>query len=526
MLPKISEEDLIFFQVLRHPIMCSEVFFHDLDNLGSFDSEKFGEVRKYQYPFLAYDSLFFENSELSKKENFAIKKGFAESYVMGGRLTGKSIISIILDCLIATFNKTYNWGVVSSLDFDHIKNVMEKIIIGFENHPVLKLLNTHKHTQRNPYKIVANNGCLLESVNDNLVGKNPGQHWYSKHVDKNWVEEASFMTKQVTNKRLMAQSELGCIDRCSGMTTFPKISPMGEIFYNLKNESKIVNLPSYVNPSWDEIKDDAAILEFGGKNSVGYQVQIMGKVVENGDAVYDIDRIRETYKKEVPIKAFEINKNNFYNYKERLIIERPNNAESSIVALDKGEGAAPSEIIVLFKINNIYRYEYNITTFKLAPDEDEAVIDYIINAVRANVIGIDATSGGGKALYCNLSKKYKENCVAVCFNEKIDVDFAKDEKGNMIVDKAGNIQYESQTITEWSVHCLKQLFYNKKIQCLMDYKLDQQFDGVVVMKSDTRTIYGYKTENHLFQAFQVFAICHWKTEFLNLHPSQRRKPGF
>ena len=524
MIEKISESDLILFECLRNPTSCTEILFSDFDDLGNFSEKEYSRVRVYQYPFQNYGSLFCEDSSLTKKQNFDIKKGFSDSYILGGRLTGKSLIGLIVDVCLSFFNKTFNWGVVSSYDALHVRGVMEKILSALENHKILKLLKP-KPLRSPCYKVTTENGCLLESVNDNLMGKNPGAQWFQKHVDINWVEEASFLTKQVTNKKLMAQSELGVIDRFSGMTTFPKVSPMGEIFYNLKNSNKIINLPSYANPTWNEEKDEAAILEFGGKNSVGYEVQILGKVVEAGDSVYDIERIRETYKKDVPIKAFEINKNNFYRYKEIIIVDRPSNADSVYICLDKGEGAAPTEIIVLFKINGIYKYEYNITNFKLSPDEDNEVVDFIVQTIKANVIGIDVTSGGGKAMFSHLAKKYPENVVGVSFNEKIDIDFAKDDKGNNIYDKSGKPQYQDAYVTDWSVQRLKHLFYNKKIQCLMDYKLDQQFDGIIVMKSGQRTIYGSKVANHLYQAWQVFAICLWNYEFKEMKPIQNRKPS-
>jgi hypothetical protein len=45
------------------------------------------------------------------------------------------------------------------------------------------------------------------------------------------------------------------------------------------------------------------------------------------------------------------------------------------------------------------------------------------------------------------------------------------------------------------------------------------------MKSGQRTVYGSKCANHLHQAFQVFAIVDWQTEFKNINPTQRQKLG-
>lgn len=530
MLEKITEQELAIFETLAHPKSCAEIMFHDFDNLGSFSEKKFGEVRNYQIPFLSFDTLYYENPKLTKKQNFEIKKGLAEGFALGGRLTGKSLIHLIIDSLIALFHKTFILGTISSSDLNRIRAVMEKILACLKHHPVFNLIKTD--AVRSPaYSIRAENGCLLESVNNNLSGKNPGGNWYGKHCDKNWEEESSFLTDAVTHKKKMSEAELGCIYRLSGMTTFSKVSPMGRIFYDLKNKRKIINLPSYVSPYYDKKREEDNIQEFGGKNSHGYQVQILGKVMESGDSVFDMDRIRETYRYDkkgnpVLIKSFEVNKDNYLRFRENIIIEKPINAEQTIVALDKGEGAAPTEIIILFKVNKKFKYEYNITLFKLKPDEDEEVINHIVEKIKPNIIGIDYTSGTGKILYINLIKKYPENVIGVSFNEKIEVDFEKDEKGQVKHDKSGKTLFKTESVVDWSIQCLKDIFYNQKVECLVDYKLDQQFSGVISATSKQgKVLYGYKGANHQFQAWQVFGIVNFLTEFKNVKEIPSKKPG-
>lgn len=356
---------------------------------------------------------------------------------------------------------------------------------------------------------------------------------FKKHVSlKGFLEQQKVYDLETGNHNFIANGFIvhNCVNHYTGMTTFTKMSPMGKVFYNLKNQDKIVNLPSYVNPTWNAEKEEAAILEFGGKSSAGFKVQILGEVIESGESVLDIERIRETYIKDkdgsaIPIKAFEINRNNFFRFKELIVIDRPRNAESLTVAMDIGEGGAPTEIIVLPKINDVYKYEYNITTFKISPEENEEVVRFIIETVKANVVGIDTTSGGGKALFSSLAKQYAENLVSVSFNEKINIDFDKDESGNLIYSN-GKLTYKQEYIIDWSVQRLKNIFYNKKIECLLDYKLDQQLEGLVVMQSGQRTLYMIKGANHLFQAFQVFSICDWNTEFKNIKPIQKFRKSF
>jgi hypothetical protein len=345
------------------------------------------------------------------------------------------------------------------------------------------------------------------------------------------MEEASYLTKEVSGKMLMAQAETGCVNRYSGMVTFTKTSPMGEIFFDLKNRKKIINLPSYVNPTWNSKKEADAIKEFGGKDSIGYQVQIDGKVVEGAESVFDIQRIRQTYildKKGNPItiKAFEINKDSFHRYKEIVIVEKPTNADSVGIYFDVGEGGAPSEYIIVSQTNKIYKYIYRITTFQLSPDEEEQFVRYLIEALKPNLIGIDNTSGVGKALVSHLRKDFPDNIIPVSFNENIDIEYDKDAQGNFIKDKSGNYLFKQANVVDWSMQCLKDIFYSKKIQMYEDIKFDTQINNVIVgTTKQGKKLYGYKTVNHLFQAFQVFGIVNWLTEFKNIKPIIKRKPG-
>jgi len=530
MIAKIKENDLKIFQVLSHPIGCAETMFHDFESLGIFDKNKFGHIRVYQYPMLSYDNLFLNDPKLSKEKNIEIKNNLAESYNLGGRLTGKSIVSITIDVLVCTFNQVYKWAVISSYDKLHVMEIFEKLINSFENHKIMKILNYHP--LRSPtYKLNFASGLLLESVNQNITGKNPGGQYFGKHYDRQYMEESSYLNKDVSGKMLMAQSENGCINRFSGMTTFTKTSPVGEIFFDLKNKKKIINLPSYINPTWNDKKEADAIKEFGGKDSPGYQVQIDGKVIEGAESVFDIQRIRQTYildKKGmgIPIKSFEVNKDSFFRYKEIVIVEKPINAEFLGIYFDVGEGGAPSEYIIISKTNQIYRYIYRITTFQLSPDEEQQFGDYLIEILQPNIIGLDHSSGVGKALYSHFIKKYPENIIPVDFNANIEIDFERDAKGKELRDNEGHPIMKKANMIDWSIQCLKNLFYNKKIQMYEDIKFDTQVNNVITVKSKQgKMLYSCKTANHLFQAFQVFAICDFLTELKNIKPIQKKKPG-
>lgn len=530
MLAKVKEDELILFELMRNPINASEILFSDFDTLGIWDKEKTGKIRLYQYPMLSWATLYLEDSKISAEKNEELKQNLLESYNLGGRLTGKSRVFIIIDCLLNTFNQIYKWAVISSYDKLHIQEIFEKIINAFENHKILKFLKCH--SLRSPtYKLTFDNGLLLESVNQNVTGKNPGGQFFGKHFDLHYMEEASYLNRDISNKMFMAQSEKGCSNRYSGMTNFPKTSPMGEIFFDLKNKSKIINLPSYVNPTWNNKKEADAIKEFGGKDSPAFLIQIEGKIIEGVESVFDIERIRNTYilNKQgngIPIKAFEINKDSFFRYKEIVILDRPTNAESLGIYTDLGEGGAPSEYIIISKTNGIYKYIYRITNFQLSPEEEKDFIEYLIERLQPNYIGLDHTGGVGKSLYSYLVAKYPKNLIPVDFNANIDIDFERDENGNGKTDKNGNPIFKKANMVDWSMQCLKEIFYNKKIKCCEDIKLDTQINNVIVGKSKQgKVMYGYKGENHLFQAFMVFAICYFLKEKEITKPTETQKPS-
>jgi hypothetical protein len=175
----------------------------------------------------------------------------------------------------------------------------------------------------------------------------------------------------------------------------------------------------------------------------------------------------------------------------------------------------------------VYKYIYRITTFKLSPDEEETFIRYLIETLEPNIIGLDHTSGVGKALFSHLAKDFGENLIAVDFNSNIEIDFERDLQTKQVKrDKSGNPIMKVANVVDWSIQCLKDIFYNKKIVCYEDIKLDTQINNIVVARTKQgKVLYSCKGANHLFQAFQVFAISHFLTESKVIKSISKRKPG-
>jgi len=518
MLQILDENILEFMECFYDPIAFSEATFTDFDTLSALEEGSLGEVRVGQFPLLSYETTLLPDDSKDDKENFHLMMGAGNSYTLGGRNFGKTISNKLDMIYSLTHLDGFPMG-ITSYDALHIRGVLEPVIDCLDNHPILT--SYKKSIKRSPtYYISTKNNAVIEGINMNLSSKSAGDQFFQKHLKKIFVEEASFENDEVYRKRIDSRHELGCIEKSSGMCNFTKYSPCGRIFYDRTKRPWVINLPQYINPNWDNKEKEKAIKKHGGENSVGYRIFVKGEVVEEGVSVFDMERIRPFYKEGRKLKKLEINKKSFIDYEMILrVLERPDNSEAIYICADIGE-SAPTEIIILSKVDGIYKFSTNITLYGLTDKEQYKIFKYLGQKLNANVIGLDTTDGTGRAIYRSLEEVFpRESLVWVQFNRKIAVGFDKNEHGVPIF-KDGKPQYIEEYIPDWSIKHLKTILYDGKIEIPEDsYKFDSQINSVISMQSGLRVVYNCTAdEDHLFQAFQVFSIADWNTAFLNIRP--------
>lgn len=671
MLEKISKEEMQLIEMFEDPLCAAECLFSDIENLSHEPEMQLGHIRFAQIPMLSFEYLIDEDPNLSKKENFKLKEGAGNIDCFGGRLFGKTHIVETVDILLSILHLPNMEVGFTSTDHIHIKGILEeKVIPVLEKHPFFKLFNPKFNRSPN-YRISCNNGYVLIGINMNLQAKQPGSQFFQRHLKRLYLEEASFETEEVFNKRIDAVSEDGCVIRSAGMTNFTKYSPAGRRFYDLKNKPWVCNLPQYCvgedslilmhdysqkkikdikigdriitvtekapykiveaevlnvfdngvketvkinnsldvtlnhkilqrsandnharwlqikkikdtsfiykfptikniketktlktitqeqivldkklqlrkvfdlqttagtyvangivvhncNPKWDKTQKEKAIKKHGGENSVSYRIFVKGEVVEEGISVFDMERVRAHYLEDKIVKKFEITKENYHNFRSILIVEKPETVKEAYIMSDIGESAA-TEIIIIFKIGEEYKYLYNITCYNLTDKQQTALFDFLIQATSATCVGIDTTDGTGRAIFRNLNEKYpSDNLVWCSFNEKISVGYEKNESGQMILDDKGNLILKEEYVSEWSISHLKNLLYDGILKLPVDYKLDKQLNSVISSPASAgRMIYEVVgDEDHLFSAFRVFAIAEWTREFSKLKPMASNK---
>lgn len=464
--------------------------------------------------------------DFSQLPTVAVSVPKNNTYISNNIISHNTLCVEKIDLCLAVFLLGAERIGFTSMDAMHIRGVLEDVIRGFEQHPILKQLDAK--VNRSPtYRITFKKGTVIEGINMNLAGKKPGEQFFQKHLTRLYIEEASFEDDTVYKKRIDSVSENGCIVRAAGMTNFTKHSPVGRIFYDLKNQPRIVNLPQKVSPKWGKKENLKALKEHGGEQSISYRVFVNGEVVEEGVSVIDMERVRRHYKENKEIQHLEVTKDNFHNFEEILIVHKYKNASSVYITADIGE-SAPTEIAVLFEVPtqelSKYHYAYNITLYNLTDKQQFKVFKYLAEQLNANFVGIDTTDGTGRAIYRSLEEVIpKNNLVWVHFAEKLPVGFEKDKNGEVVFKNGIPVQRE-EYVSEWSIKHLKNLLYDGRIPLPIDYRLDVQLNSLISMQSGARTIYTcVSEEDHLLQAFQVFSIAQWKNEFNQNRPCSRKK---
>lgn len=516
MIKKPTEDEWLIYEILSYPIGFSEVMFSDVDNLSFFNDEM-SDIRLYQHVFFSYESMHAEDEEATDRENFQRRKNAGDGYIYAGRGIGKTICVSKLDLVIyAWWFKSETCG-FSSYDAAHVERVLEGVAACFEGHVIIKELVPR--IKRSPFYFKTVYGVEIFGINTNKYGRSPGGQFVGHHFHRVYIEEASEESEKIAEHRAGSYSDFSAVIRCCGMTNFTKHTPAGKIFYDSEFNRFRTVYPAFVSEIWTKEKEAQAVKEYGGKEELGYKIYVEAEIVEDGISTFDIARIREGYLQKKQVTYYEVSKDNYRNFYDFLYLEVPNNVTSRVVTADIGEGI--TEIAIIYKVNEEYHLCNNIRLINLIEEEQFEVFKFIINSILASHCYNDATGGTGKILTRKLAKEFLGRCIVggVSFNEKIRVDFQRNEKGEIIFDTNGQPVYKDEYMPEWSVIRLKHLLYGKILRLPYYERLEKQLNSVVVLRTGLRTVYTLTTsEDHLYQAIQCFAIAQWIHEFENIQP--------
>lgn len=360
----------------------------------------------------------------------------------------------------------------------------------------------------------------------------------------------SYATKKGAEKRIDSESSLGCIDRFSGIPDLRPGSPLGDILRDKKKKSFVCRLPQYFRGDWNVNTRESKIYKYKGKFSTSYKLNVEGEILEGAFSKWDMQRIRQNcLKTDKHIKFFEINKQLFEDIeefsdtveKQKIIDERLSNnlliikqpSSKRIIASDIGTTGSPSEVAIFFGDDKgNFKYEYQISLFKLTTKEQAYVFDWLYRVLDGAFMILDHSNEDGRSISERLIKEYKIPSENVCdfkMQSNIKVGFKLDENGKVVQDERGKPIELEVYCKKWAVQQLENIFYESRIEIPMDEKfLDQFSNHFEKPGASGRPTWGSSTDEHLVDTFLLFALCVWDKCWRNTEnlPKTKRIIGY
>ena len=515
----LTETEIQFCELYNHPTSLTENLWPKNENAPQTWSDECDciTLRNYQIMMQDFSYLVEEDEELSAKQNMRKRIGAGKIFNIGSRNTGKSFL-LKINVLLSIIHKIKEMC-VASFDAKHLKNVANPIASYVEAHPFMKIFHLQdtraKVIKRDPLTVTTQHGALVKSANELVEGNDPGVQFHSLHYEKLEYEEFSYASDEGTKKRIDSGSSLGHIERLSGIPDLRIGSPLTKILSRQENKRYIWRLPQYVRQDFDEKTEEEMIEKYSGRSSFAYKLNVEAEIVEGAFGFWDMERLKnKCLKKDRHIKYFEINKDNFNNFENNLIVERMAGAEQAYICSDIGFGGTPSEIIIIFKVGNKYKYVYNISLFKLIQKEQADVFEWLYKKLGGAFVAVDATCGDG-AIIDELFERGipQDNLLKVKLNKNIEVDFIRDENGIVERDKNGDPMMRQENTKDWAMSQLEKLIYNGDLEVPVDQKFLKEFNGFIVKQTGMKKTYGSTTTDDLHQSFEIWAICRFFNEF-------------
>lgn len=536
MYEKLTEQEIEFMEFYHDPVvMLENIMPVNINAPSQWDENtECVTIRPYQFAMLGYDYLYEEDSKKSAKQNMQIRKGAGNVFNISARNIGKTFLGLVGDDLLALLHYNGIESCIGSFDEKHLKEVSEKICNFVEGHKLFKMLNLKggkKTVGRSPHRVHTRHGHLQIGVNEKVSGKNVGTDFHGKHYQRFSYDEASYMSEEGTEKRIDSGSSLGYVERLFGIPDLRVGSPLGAILSNPKNKPYICRLPQYVRDDWDEAQQQKMADQYGGRSSMSYKLNVGGELIEGAFGKWDMERLKKKcYNALKKIKFFEVDKELFRGLdkleglarkeefdrriSKKIIIDRLP-CTQIILSSDIGTSGSPSEVAIFFgDADGNFRYEYQISLFKLIPKEQAQVFKWMYDRLGSCFVSLDCTNMDGATIRQMLVDDHKipvEHLTEYKMNENIEVGFETDEKtGKVKRSRGGQPIMIVKNTKEWAIKCLEDIFYGGNVEIPHDEKFLREFAGFFERYTGNRPSWGSTTTDHLLDSFLLFALCAWE----------------
>lgn len=495
LLEKTTQEDLVLYELLRNPVLCTE-FIYDLDY--STQEEPF------EYTYYQKDFICDFNSYVS---------------LSCGRSVGKTwaLVGIIIWILINNMYP-YEYIVYGVPGKAHLEPVWSGLTRRFRGNTFLKhFLDNRSGINNSEYILKLNNNSqlLCRLAGQTGTGVNfIGLHTPFEIIDEDgyfpwsaWVELQPNLNTFTTGFRIIA----------SGVPTGIRER---NVNYHVDQENSSYTkhkISALQNPRFNDDDKQKAIELYGGTDSDDYIHLVLG---QHGKPIFALFDRNQMQIGNYPVFKMKLDGtqlfDNLADYVNKLAIfpALPDKDSKCLFGVDLGF-TEPTAISILYLDRmGIFRFHGRITLSKVNYFIQEKIIDYLDTKFRPFVIGIDEGSSG-KAVIPRLQehdefihKDFKKRIIPINFSSQIVLGL--DSNGDEIKSKT----------KPFSVSVLQDYTNNHKIvYSSTDLEMVTELERMTYSKTPTGDIVyktltergGKKGEDHFTSALLCGVLAHYLT---------------
>lgn len=194
---------------------------------------------------------------------------------LDGRDSGKSI-SLTTDALHFAFTTRGGQGLVAAPHQGHLDTLIEEIEFQLDANP--DLMGSIAITKYSKPKIYRKPYFRLEFTNGSVLYFRPagayGDAFRSLHVERVWVDEGAWLSEKAwkaLRQCLKAGGKLRIYSTPNGLrdTTYYRLTSSSQF--------KVFRWPSWLNPNWDEAREQELLEFYGGRDTAGWQHEVAGE---------------------------------------------------------------------------------------------------------------------------------------------------------------------------------------------------------------------------------------------------------
>jgi hypothetical protein len=426
-----TQEDLIFYEILRHPALCWEF----LQNVDRPEHEEEFELTDYELEFCC---------DFHMEVSFCCGRTVGKTESISGITTWAMINNVFPDdyILYTVPNKV------------HLEPVWARITREFRTNSVLKhFIYPKKGINSSTFTITLLNGAILICRIAGTAGD--GRNVIGLHTPFEMVDEAGYYpwpTWIELNPTLNTWTP-GVRRIVSGVPTGFREN---NILYHVDMQNSDYTkhrIPQHRNPRHSEDDEQRNIELYGGTDSDDYIHLVLGRHGKPTFAVFDRSLMSiQTY----PVYNIKLNgielREDISKYIEYLSALPGLGNKKSIIGVDLGY-TDPTAILVLYLTRNgQFKFHARIQLNKVQYPIQSQIIDYLDTKFNPILIGIDEGHAGTaevqklqlEARFAH--KNYKERLIPIRFNANVVL--GVDEEGKEIKQKTR--PYSISVLQEYS----------------------------------------------------------------------------